>query len=344
MSIFTTEEDIKSAKTLSSEFYLKDEFFEKSKEAIFARSWQLIDPDSEGKKLTPKTLLDGFIDEPILLICNKNDKRRCVSNVCTHRGKILVDEASDADGIRCCYHGRCFSTEGKFISMPEFDETENFPTKADDLREIPVNTWQDFVFVSLNPMMPFQDLIGEMTNQTVDFEFSALEFVSRKDYEVEAHWALYCENYLEGLHIPYVHKSLNREIDYRSYATELFRYSNLQTGFDERGMVVARYYFLFPNMMFNFYPWGLSVNTVKPVTKDFTRISYFTFVSDESKLDSGAGADLETVELEDQAVVESVQKGIRSRFYDSGRYSPARELGTHHFHRLICEFMSDTFE
>jgi choline monooxygenase len=72
---------------------------------------------------------------------------------------------------------------------------------------------------------------------------------------------------------------------------------------------------------------------------DLTRVSYLTFVADESKLNRGAGSDLARVEFEDQTVVESVQKGIRSRFYDKGRYSPAREQGTHHFHRLIAEFM-----
>jgi choline monooxygenase len=92
--------------------------------------------------------------------------------------------------------------------------------------------------------------------------------------------------------------------------------------------------------MLNFYPWGLSLNIVKPLKKDLTTISYLTFVTDESKLNRGAGADLESVEFEDQAVVESVQKGIRSRFYSTGRYSPKREQGTHHFHRLIAEFMN----
>ena len=43
-----------------------------------------------------------------------------------------------------------------------------------------------------------------------------------------------------------------------------------------------------------------------------------TYISDASKLGKGAGADLERVELEDEAVVESVQKGIRSRFYSMG--------------------------
>jgi len=63
------------------------------------------------------------------------------------------------------------------------------------------------------------------------------------------------------------------------------------------------------------------------------------FVWDATKRESGAGAGLDRVEREDEAVVESVQRGVRSRLYDRGRYSPAREGGVHHFHRLLAEFM-----
>jgi choline monooxygenase len=103
---------------------------------------------------------------------------------------------------------------------------------------------------------------------------------------------------------------------------------------------VAGYYFwVFPNMMFNFYPWGLSVNIIQPISNKKTKVSFLTFVWDESKLRQGAGADLHKVELEDEEIVQNVQKGIRSRFYNHGRYSVTREMGTHHFHRLIAEFM-----
>ena len=92
--------------------------------------------------------------------------------------------------------------------------------------------------------------------------------------------------------------------------------------------------------MFNFYPWGVSVNVVRPVAKDKTVVEFLTYVSDESLMNEGAGADLNAVELEDEAVVESVQRGIRSRFYTQGRYSPTREQGTHHFHRSIAACMN----
>ncbi|MGI9055762.1 MAG: aromatic ring-hydroxylating oxygenase subunit alpha [Pyrinomonadaceae bacterium] len=347
MSVFNVNPDITRAETLASEFYTSEKYFEESKEKIFARSWQFLGVPDEIKNIKPFTLLENFLDEPIL-ITKQNETLNCLSNVCTHRGKILIEKNCEANGIRCGYHGRRFDLDGKFLTMPEFEQAENFPTEKGNLTRIPFGIWNDFLFVSMNPVAPLEEFLSFETQEifrAIDFE--NLKFVSARDYTVKAHWALYCENYLEGFHIPFVHKSLNEAIEFNNYKTETFRYSSLQTGFAKDGEntfdfdknIAAFYFFVFPNLMLNFYPWGLSVNIVKPIKKDLTIVSYLTFVSDESKLNKGAGADLETVEFEDQAVVESVQKGINSRVYDRGRYSPVREQGTHHFHRLIAEFL-----
>ena len=92
-------------------------------------------------------------------------------------------------------------------------------------------------------------------------------------------------------------------------------------------------------MMFNFYPWGLSVNIVKPKSIHKTKVSFVSYVYDESKLDKGAGSNLEKVEEEDEVVVENVQKGVRSSFYKAGRFSPTKEKGVHHFHLLLSKFL-----
>ena len=91
--------------------------------------------------------------------------------------------------------------------------------------------------------------------------------------------------------------------------------------------------------MFNFYPWGLSVNVVKPLDINRTKVSFISYVYDPSKLEKGAGSSLEKVEREDEFVVENVQKGVNSTFYKAGRFSPTREKGVHHFHRLLAEFL-----
>ena len=88
--------------------------------------------------------------------------------------------------------------------------------------------------------------------------------------------------------------------------------------------------------MFNFYPWGVSINVVRPLAVDRTKVSFLSYVWDRSRLDRGAGAGLDRVEREDESIVEAVQRGVGSRSYDRGRYSPAREQGVHHFHRLLA--------
>lgn len=343
---FHIDPDIKKAQTMPSVFYTDERYFELSKEKIFARTWQVVafGHDLKGRgSIFPTHILAPMLEEPLLITQADDDKIHCLSNVCTHRGKQLFDLPCRENLIRCGYHGRRFSLDGKFLSMPEFEQTENFPTERDDLPQVPFGRWANFLFAAIAPLMPVDELLSEMTSRIAFGDLDKLKMTGTSSYNVGAHWALYCENYLEGFHIPFVHEALNKELDYGSYSTELFRYSSLQTGYDkngERSVAAARYFFIFPNMMFNFYPWGLSLNIVKPVRPDLTNVEYFTFVSDETKVGKGAGAGLEKVEFEDQAVVESVQRGIRSRLYDRGRYSPTREQGCHHFHRLLAEFMN----
>lgn len=349
MPVFHIDPDIRRAETLSSVFYTEDEYFEESKNKIFARSWQFAAIADEIDNLKPVTILENFLDEPVLL-AKTNERINCLSNVCTHRGKILIENDCRANGIRCGYHGRRFCLDGKFLSMPEFEGVENFPTEKDNLAKISFDRLGKLLFVSINPCVAFEEFFAPVRGRLAWLDWDALKFSARasQDYFVNAHWALYCENYLEGFHIPFVHKSLNETIEYESYTTETFCYASLQTGYAKAGeeafdfdrKIAALYFFVFPNLMLNFYPWGLSINLVQPLEKNLTKVSYLTFISDESKTDKGAGADLATVESEDQAVVESVQKGISSRFYERGRYSPTREQGTHHFHRLIAEFMN----
>ena len=92
--------------------------------------------------------------------------------------------------------------------------------------------------------------------------------------------------------------------------------------------------------MLNFYPWGLSINVVRPLGHDRCKVSFIPYVWDASKLETGAGAGLDRVEREDEVVVEAVQRGVRSRFYNTGRFSPAREACVHHFHSLLSNALN----
>lgn len=348
--------DITRASTLPASFYAHPSWYARSRERVFARSWQLIGDTDQLRapgQVVPFTLLEGCLDEPLVVTRDAGDGLHCLSNVCTHRG-MLVCEAPGVEGaLRCRYHGRRFSLDGRFLSMPEFEGVADFPRPSDDLPRVALGRWGKLLFASLDPEVPFDEFVGDMRARTegLPLEHAVADPSRSRDYLVKANWALYCDNYLEGLHIPYVHAGLATVLDYGAYRTELFAWSNLQLGAassgedaidlpptsPDRGRRVAAYYFwLFPNTMVNVYPWGLSVNVVRPLGPDRTRVSFLSYVWDPSRLDAGAGSGLDRVEREDEVVVEGVQRGVRSRLYDRGRYSPTREAGVHHFHRLLA--------
>ena len=260
--------------------------------------------------------------------------------------------------LTCMYHGRRFELDGSFKSMPEFEKAKDFPRPCDGLHQFKLHNWCSHLFVGLDPTFDFSQVIDIM-NQRVGFlplgEFK-LDTSANKDYIINCHWALYCDNYLEGFHIPFVHEDLNKALDYGSYKTEIYEHFNLQIGYSQGGEevfdlpeghpdygknVAAYYYWVFPNMMFNFYPWGLSINIVKPIHLNKTKVSFITYVYDESKINTGAGALLDKVEREDEFVVEGVHKGLQSKFYTSGRFSPTREKGVHHFHGLLAKYLNN---
>ena len=357
---FEIDADIALARTLPARVYSDPEIFRAQGDRIFARTWHYAAHDDVVKvagQVYPFTLVPGALDEPLLLTRDAADAMHCVSNVCTHRGTLVVEGPGHETQLRCRYHGRRFTLDGRFHSMPEFEGTKGFPSKEDDLPHVALERFERFLMVALKPAFAFDDLVRNMRSRLFGLPFGALVYdaAGARDYLVSANWALYIDNYLEGFHIPYVHSSLADTLDYGAYTVELERYGVLQLGIAKPGEpafklasshpdanrnVAAYYYWLFPTTMFNVYPWGVSVNVVTPLAVDRTRVSFLPFVWDESARDLGAGGGLDRVEREDEAIVEAVQRGVRSRLYDRGRYSPTRETGVHHFHRLLAEFMA----
>ncbi len=357
---FTVDPDISKASTLPSSFYRSQNVFEDIREKVFLKSWQFIG-DEELVKLPksvhPFVLLKGYLTEPLLLTRDENGDIRCMSNVCTHRANLVVLGSGKHKKLTCMYHGRRFDLRGNFEHMPEFKKAKNFPRECDNLHQFKLQQWGPLLFTGLDPSFDFGEVISIMEERIGFLPLKELRFDASlsKEYLVQAHWALYCDNYLEGFHVPFVHEELNKVLDYGSYSTEVYKHCNLQIGYtdeanetfnfpkghiDHNKNVAAYYYWIFPNMMFNFYPWGLSINIVKPVSINRTKVSFITYVLDPDKLEKGAGQALDKVEREDEFVVENVQKGILSSFYKAGRFSPEREKGVHHFHRLLADFLN----
>lgn len=361
------EKNIKNSETLPASFYQSDEHWAQIKHSVFCQQWQYVGDQllyfKGTENVYPFTLLENYLDEPLLLV-NEGSHVKCLSNVCTHRGMIMVDHPQQMRNITCSYHGRRFGLDGQFQFMPEFKEAENFPRPCDHLTELPLRSWRQFLFTSIDPSVDWEPINRRLEERLSFLPFEEFQHAPMYDktYNVHCHWALYVDNYLEGFHIPFVHQDLNSIIDYGQYTTEVYDenvvvqigYSDgsgftfdLPEGHPDYGKhVTAYYYWVYPNLMLNVYPWGVQLNIIQPVTKDFTKVKFVYYIHDQEIFDLMKADRLaEKTEREDEFVVEAVHRGLQSRLYKSGRFSPRREKGVHAFHLKLsndCKLESET--
>ena len=352
---------IANSATLPADFYFDTALWEQMKEAVFARSWLYIGDETEifnvARNTYPFFLLEKYMEEPLVLT-KEEDEIKCLSNVCTHRGFIVAHNAGKNRKLTCSYHGRRFGLDGTFEHMPEFEGVKDFPRPCENLHQLPLKKWAKFLFTSLDPSYDFAEMANELERtvgflNVTDFEY-APEYT--KTYNVQSHWALYVDNYLEGFHIPFVHPTLNNMLDYGKYDTICKDHMVLQVGYADKGSEVfdfpedhpdygkdisAYYYWFYPNFMLNFYPWGVQLNIVRPYTENFTKVDFLYHIKDREIWNRMNGEGIgEKTQQEDEWVVEGVQKGLRSRFYTDGRFSATRETGVHHFHKLLKAYLS----
>ena len=241
------ELDITKAATLEGNSIHRKLIFKHVLENIFARSWQFITDDhnlKENKSAVPFQFLGDLVPEPLFFI-NNNDKISCFSNVCTHRGNILITQLFVLLKKMLCADimvGGLMFVVNLNICL-KLKVWRDFPSLNDDLTQIEVGKWKQFLFSSLEPGFQFSDLIKDIEERVgwmpiEDFKYR--EDLSR-EYFVDANWALYCDNYLEGFHIPFIHEDLNAVLDFNSYDVEIFKYANLQIGFASDGEIVLNY-------------------------------------------------------------------------------------------------------
>ena len=353
--------DIRTARLPPRELYADPRWFAAVRDAVLPRSWQCLGaadlPKTPGAA-RPVTLLPGSLDEPAVLVRDAAGGLRLLSNVCTHRGHLVVQGAATLKQLRCEYHGRHYGLDGACTGAPGFEKAADFPAACDALPALACVEWRGLLFASLSPATRWDEVVAPIERRVATDPRMRFVFEPRLDrtFEFDANWLLYVENYLEGLHIPFIHPGLNAKLDWKSYRYENLPHGTLQIGiaapdeisFDDLvgstaasgERIGALYFWLFPNTMLNVYPWGLSLNVVEPLGPARTRVRFHAFLTRPELHDRGAGSGLTQVELEDEKAVALVQRGMASRLYRPGRYAPEAESGVHHFHRLLAAALS----
>jgi choline monooxygenase len=240
--------------------------------------------------------------------------------------------------------------------MSTFDRTEVC------LDQIAVEEFAGLVYVNLDRQAtPLAEQAGDLAAEIARWapDVAELTHAKRLTYDVKTNWKNVIDNFLECYHCHIAHKEFVSLVDMNTYEVrthgiwsshfaEAGKHQN--TAYDVSGATVSQHavWWLWPNTCLLRYPGrgNFMVFQVLPAGPDRT-LETWDFYFETAEL---SDAEVQSVryidkvlQVQDIALVESVQRGMRTPAFDQGRivYDPAgsglSEHGVHHFHGLVLD-------
>jgi len=349
---YDEEAPLAEASTIPARWYTDPRVAAHERRTVWSQSWQLAARTDQlthaGDYVTTE-----IAGEPIVVVRGDDGVLRAFFNVCRHHAAaVMTEPCGRAPHLRCPYHGWTYALDGKLRGVTDFGGVQGFDREKNGLVPVAVATWQKFVFVALEPATPTLDeWLGGLRAEIAPLNLGSLHFAERRVFTLACNWKVFVDNYLDGgYHVPHLHKGLDSILDYAAYTIETRdRYCLQSSPIDAAGGEAmtasvrkgqALYYWLYPNLMLNWYEGYLDTNLVVPLGVDRMQVIfdfYFADVSEPARDRNRQSMDVsERIQDEDHAICESVQKGLGSRAYRAGRLSVRREAGEHLFHRLLA--------
>jgi choline monooxygenase len=323
---------------------------------IFQQSWHYV--GHVGRVSSPGSFFTCEVaGVPIVVTRDEDGNLGAFHNVCRHRGAIVVrEEEGQRKRLQCHYHAWTYGLDGQLRAAPRSDREACFVKENLGLRRGTAATWGPFVFVHLqHDAPPLAEALGTLPSlvAATGVDVDELRHHVRVDYDLDCDWKVAIENYLECYHCPNAHPGFSDVLDTRMEAYQLelepgFAWQNgplkpqspavaQSTGYTGRDGAVpeGRYFALWPNIKININP-GLSNLSIGPMIptgpgRCHGVLDYYfgpdvsdSWIKDMFEFDDQVGR-------EDRVLVESVQRGLRSRTLDTGRVMIASE-------RLISGF------
>ncbi len=337
-------------RTLPYAYYSEPAILAEEQRRIFAPAWHYVGHAGElPSRGSFKATHAGTV--PIVLVRDEQDTLRALLNVCRHRGALVCDGAGTKRNLQCPYHAWTYGLDGRLLRAPRLEREGGEPLGLLPLR---LEIWGPLLFVNPDAgAKPLADTLGDVPERVAGagVAVEALRFLRRFESEVEANWKIVAENYLECYHCPVAHPDFSAVMDVspeayllEAQATRLSQYCAPRSGssslYDATGTVQrAQFHLLFPGTIVNVYPGrqNLSIGPLLPRSPERTARFLDYFVGPDA--DDAWIADMlafdDQVGVEDKALVERVQAGVRAGLPERGRLLPESEGLIAHFQALI---------
>ncbi|MEL7097539.1 MAG: aromatic ring-hydroxylating dioxygenase subunit alpha [Pseudomonadota bacterium] len=325
-------------RSLEARYYTDPAVFQAEQAGLLARTWQFACHASELAEVGDYVAFE-MAGESLFSIKGRDGVIRTFYNVCQHRAHQLVQGTGRTRVVVCPYHAWTYELTGALRAAPNSKTVPGFEADKICLTEVRTEVFVGFVFVNLDPAAkPMEDWFpgarAELEEWVPQWDrLAPLEWVEIPE---RCNWKVSVENYSECYHCSLNHptfatgvvKPETYDIQPQGYCLrhttecqnlEAMTY-DINSGFQHAEEYSS--WFLWPMFSFQVYP-GNVLNTYHwratgPDTVTVWRGWYSIDGADDETVRRLAVQDRATTVEEDIHLVESVQRGLKSRGYVPG--------------------------
>ena len=324
--------------SLAAKYYTDPEIFRIEQDGLLARTWQFAGHSSQLENVGDYFAFE-MAGESLFCIKGRDEVIRTFYNVCQHRAHQLVSGTGTTRVVVCPYHAWTYELTGGLRAGPNINAVEGFDKSKICLTEVRTELFLGFVFVNLdNDAKPMDDWFPNARNELTEWvpHFETLKPLEWVEVPENCNWKVSVENYSECYHCSLNHptfatgvvKPETYDIQPQGYclrhttecqSLEDMTY-DINSGFENFDQYSS--WFLWPMFSFQVYP-GNVLNTYhwRAVDADHVMLyrGWYSVDGDEDAVVRQlAIQDRETTVEEDIHLVESVQRGLKSRGYVPG--------------------------
>ncbi|MCV0424653.1 MAG: aromatic ring-hydroxylating dioxygenase subunit alpha [Roseibium sp.] len=351
-------------RSLEARYYTDPAHFETEKAGLLARTWHFAGHSSQLEKPGDYFTVD-IAGESIICLRDKDDRLQAYFNVCQHRAHPLVQGEGNTKLLVCPYHSWTYELTGALRSGPNVRSVPGFDRSEICLTSARIEDFCGFLFVNLDPNTRpmddwFPNVREELRAYVPDIDrLKPLEWVEIPEH---CNWKVSVENYSECYHCSINHQTFatgvikpeTYDIQPQGYClrhtTECQNLESMTYEIDLHANEHAGDYsswFLWPLFSFQVYP-GNILNTYHWRAIDAENVvvwrGWYTIDGVDSEIIRRlALQDRSTTVEEDIYLVESVQKGLRSRGYKPGPLvlDPACGVNSEHSIKTLQNWMRE---
>lgn len=350
-------------KSLEARYYTDPAVFQAEQSGLLARTWQFACHASQVANAGDYVAFE-LAGESLFAVRGRDGVVRAFYNVCQHRAHELVQGSGNTRVIVCPYHAWTYELTGAMRAGPNVKAVPGFDRDCIKLTEVKAEEFLGFVFVNLDPdAAPMEDWFPGARAELQEWlpHYADLRPLEWVEIPENCNWKVSVENYSECYHCSLNHptfatgvvKPETYDIQPQGHCLrhttecqnlEAMTY-DIRSGKEHWDQYSS--WFLWPMFSFQVYP-GNVLNTYhwRAVDADHVVVwrGWYTFDgADEDAVRKLAVQDRETTVEEDIHLVESVQRGLKSRGYVPGPLvlDPACGVSSEHSIKALQQWMRD---